>query len=1027
MEITRSAINRDRVTWVALFVVALAGLITYFQLPKNQDPGFIVRWATVVTYFPGASPERVQMLISDKIEKAIQEMSQVKTINSTSKTGASIVSLQIKPDYKDMRPIWDELRRKVEWAKRSLPEGVMGPFVFDDLGDVYGVVLTITGDGYSYADLKEVADQVRDELLRISEVAKVQLYGAQDERLFVEYNNAQLSQSGLSPGQLANLLASQNIINPGGQVVTDRERIVLEPTGSFESLEDLKRCVIQIPATRELVYLEDIAKVYRGYVDPPETVVRANGLPAVGLGVSLREGGNITIMGDKINGLLAHLQAQYPIGIEFELQYFLPERVEETISNFIESLIQAVLMVTGVMLLTLGLKTGLLVASLIPMAILATFMFMGFAGIWLDQVSVAALMIALGLLVDNAIVMSESIMVQINSGVSRKEAAIKSAKELKIPLLVSSLTTAAAFLPIFLAKSEVGEYTAPLFKVVTIALLCSWVLSMTMMPLLCMLFIKAKSKKASEDNRLDSSIYRMYRGFLLLLLRNRAITLVVTIGVLVLSLYGFGFVPKLFFPTLDDEFFYGKITLPEGTPIERTARVVADLESFVNQELMVGEKREQGVVHFASFVGGNEPVFTLGYPMSRASPNFTMMMFTISSIEMLDPLMKKLSDYCMENLPDVEASFQRLSNGPPVNYPIEVRLYSKDMDELFSLVDKVRTKLSDIPGTRNISDNWGQWTKKFIVHVNQERSRRAHVSSRDVATSLQSVLSGMQTTQYREDDKVIPVVLRSQKADRKDLGKLESLNVFSQQTQKPVPLKQVADVKLVWEPSQILRRDLYLAVSVKSELQPGANAAQIASVLTPWLEELSKDFDLGTSYELGGENESSDEANQSIGDQMPIAMLIILLLLVGQFNSLRRTLIVLTSILLGLIGVVCGLLIMDSYFGFMTLLGIVSLAGIVINNAIVLLDRIKLEIEQNGLEPRRAVIQAAQMRMRPILLTTATTIGGLIPLYLGGGAMWEPMTVAIMFGLLVSTVLTLGIVPTLYSGLFRVSFKGFKW
>ena len=1028
MELTRAAISRNRVTFVALFVVALAGLITFFNLPRNLDPGFIVRWAVVMTNFPGASPERVEMLITDKIEKAIQEMPEVKVVASTSKTGASVVSIIIKAEYKDLDPIWDDLRRKMDRVRPTLPEGIQGPVVLDDLGDVYGIVLTITGDGFNYAELKEVADQVRDEILHVKDVAKVQYYGAQEERVFVEYNNARLAQLGLSPYILTGLVASQNIINPGGQVYTDRERIVLEPTGNFESVEDLKRTVIQIPGSRGLAYLEDIAKVYRGYIDPPATMVRAGGFPAIGLGISLREGGNITAMGEEVKKLIAGLQQHYPIGIEFDIQYFLPRRVEESVNDFINNLIQAILMVLGVMLLTLGLRTGLLVATLIPMAIVSAFLFMGVFDIGVDQVAMASLMIALGLLVDNAIVMAESIMVQINQGKPKVEAAVQSARELRVPLLVSSLTTAAAFLPIFLAKSAVGEYTASIFKVVTITLLCSWLLAMTMTPLLCVIFMKVKkSKKAkSEEERTNSLFYRTYRGFLMLLLRNRAMTMVVTFVVFMSAMYGFGFVPQLFFPNLDSDFFYGNVTLPMGTPIERTTGVTKKIERFVNEELRVNQERREGITRYAAFIGGNEPIFTLGYSQSRASPEVATFMFNTTSPEISNTLIERLHEFCRENLPDAEASFQPLATGPPVKFPIEVRISSRDTDELFGIVDQVKEKLRNTPGTRNISDDWGQWTKKLVVKIDQDRARKAGVSSRDVAASMKSMLSGEESTQYREDDKVIPVHLRSVAADRKDLGKLESLNTYSQ-SGKPVPLKQVADLELVWEPSQILRRDRYRTVTIKSQLTPGANAAAIAAQLAPWLDELSNDFSLGTTYALGGENEEAEEANKSIGDQMPIAMLIILLLLVGQFNSLRRTAIILATILLGLIGVSVGLLVMRSYFGFMTLLGVVSLAGIVINNAIVLLDRIKIEIEENGLGPQRAVVQAAQMRLRPILLTTATTVGGLIPLYLGGGPMWEPMAVAIMFGLLVSTVLTLGVVPTLYSLFFRVRYKGFKW
>ena len=1033
MDLTKAAIANNRVTWVALICLAAAGLLSFYSLPRNKDPGFVVRWASVVSFYPGASPERMEQLVSDKLEKAIQEMPEVKNIFSLSKTGTSIITLQVKADYKEMRPIWDELRRKAQDVRRELPEGLIGPMVYDDAGDVFGVVMTITGDGFTDAELEEVAEEVRDELLHIPEVARVQIYGAQNERIFVEYNNARLAELGLSQYQLLQILSTQNIINPGGQVLTDRERIVLEPTGNFESVEEVRRTVIQLPRGGQLVYLEDIATVRRGYVDPPATQVRASGQTAIGLGVSLREGGNISVMGKAVRRVLADLEPQYPIGIAFDVQFFLPDDVDKTIDGFVDNLLQAVAIVLGVMLLTLGLRTGLVVASLIPMAILAAFVFMQIFGIGLDQVSLASLIIALGLLVDNAIVMSESIVVLIRQGHPPVEAAVRSAKELRTSLLVSSLTTAAAFLPIFLAKSETGEYTAPIFKVVTITLLCSWVLSSTMTTLFCVQFLGKPKKTASDADSggtpMDTPFYRGYRWALLAMLRHRVVTVVITAAVFVVSMAGFAYVPKLFFPVQESTHFYAKISLPEGTPIERTAAIAERLDTFVAKNLVARRERPEGITKWATFVGGDEPVFSLGYQKERSAPGYAMTLFTTTSNDAVDPLIEQLNDYAANDLElaDAEATFSRLKAGPAVANPIQIYVWSRDTEELFDIVDGLKARLESIDGTLNVGDDWGPRTKKWVVHIDQARARKAGVTSQDIATSLQSVLSGMETTQFREADKVIPIILRSVAADRQDIGKIETLNVYSRATGRPVSLKQVADLELVWEPAMVYRRNGKRTVSVKSDLLPGATAAKIMSALRPWLAEQQATWSLGSDYLVGGEDESSSEANESIMRAMPLAMFIILVLLVSQFNSMRRTFIIITTILLGMIGVVAGLLIMRSYFGFMTLLGIVSLAGIVINNAIVLLDRIRIEIETNGLNPSRAVVQAAQRRIRPILLTTATTIGGLIPLYLGGGAMWEPMAVAIMFGLMVSTVLTLGIVPVLYSLLFGVRYRDFVW
>jgi multidrug efflux pump subunit AcrB len=479
---TRLAIERNRVTYVALILIAVGGVYSFFNLPQAEDPGFVIRVAMVATYLPGASPERVENLVTDKIEEVVQEIPELDFVNSQSRTGVSLVFVNIKERYKNMRPIWDDLRRKIDRIRGDLPEGHIGPFVNDEFGDVFGVVLTMTAEGYTYAEAKEIADQVRDELLRIEEVAKVEIYGAQDERIFVEYNTARLAELGISAGQLRYILRNRNIIIPGGDVLVGRERLQLEPSGNFASLEDLRRTVIKLPNSPEVVYLEDVAEIHRGYIDPPEIVVRSSGERALGIGISLREGGNILKLGKEVGRVIDGLQRRYPIGIEFELIADQPGRVDRKVQEFVGNLFQAVAIVMLVMLISLGLRTGLVVSTLIPAAMLMSLLVMYLLDVGLDQMSLAALIIALGMLIDNAIVMSESIMVQIGEGKPALQAAVDSGSELRVPLLTSSLTTSAAFLPIYLAKSSAGEYTGVLFVVVTITLLCSWILALTMTP-----------------------------------------------------------------------------------------------------------------------------------------------------------------------------------------------------------------------------------------------------------------------------------------------------------------------------------------------------------------------------------------------------------------------------------------------------------------------------------------------------------------------------------------------------------------
>lgn len=1025
MNITRFAIDNNRITCVTLVVIILAGVGAYNNMPRNEDPGFIIRTALVKTIFPGASPERVEQLVTDKLEKVIQEIPELDAVRSESKTGVSIIWVDIKEKYKNIRPIWDNLRRKVEKATPDLPEGIRGPYVNDEFGDVFGILITIIGDGYEYRELKDVADDMRDEFLRLDDVAKVDITGAQDERIFVEYNNARLSELGISPSQLQQMLQATNIIIPGGDITTTEEKIVLEPSGNFESFEEIQRAVINIPGTKEMIYLEDVVTITRGYIDPPTTKMRATGEPALGLAISMREGGNMVSLGDQVNEVLKRAEGQFPIGIELDTIQFQPGAVKKKIDDFAGNLIQAVIIVGGVMLLTLGLRTGLVVTSLIPMAIVMNFMVMSFFGIGIDQMSLAALIIALGLLVDNAIVMSESTIVRMAAGMPAMDAAVNSANELKIPLLTSSLTTAAAFLPIYLAESNAGEYTAPIFQVVTITLLCSWLLSLTMVPLLCVHFLKVKVDPEGES--FHSPFHVRYRNVLLMLVRHPWFSMAGVLGVFFISLIGFTYIPNIFFPPNDRPTFTAEIELPTGTPIEKTEKVVKEIERFILDNLQVNADRETGVTNWGSYIGQGAPRFILPYSPEQSRPEYAHMVINATSRELIDSLIQELEAFCVNHFPDIKATIRPLDMGPPAWPPIEVRISGKDIDVLFDLVDQVKAKIRSIPGTKLIDDDWGARSKKIIVDINQPRALRAGVTSQDIAISLQTFLTGLETTEYREDDKLIPVILRSVGAQRQDIGKLESINVYSQATGRSVPLRQVADLDIVWQPAKIMRRDRLQTVTVEAGLIPGLTATEVNSQLEPWLEEQEKNWGFGYFWELGGEAEKSGKSQKSIGAKLPVAGLLIVLLLVGQFNSVRRPLIILLTIPLGIIGVVAGLLIARSYFGFMTLLGVIALSGIVINNAIVLLDRIQIEIEENGLEPARAVIESAQKRLRPIILTTVTTVGGLLPLWFGGGPMWEPMAISIIFGLVFATVLTLGVVPVLYTLFFRVNFKEFRY
>ena len=986
-------------------------------MPKDYDPGFIIRTAQVITYFPGASPTRVEYLVSDKLEKVIQEIPELDFVKSESRTGVSIISVNIKEGQTELRPIWDKLRRKIDSVQDDLPIEAKASIVNDEFGDVFGIVLGITAEGFNYRELKEITDQVKDEFLRLEEVGKVQVFGEQDERVFIEYNNARLSDLKLSPSQLSEQLANRNIVIPGGSINIASERITLEPTGNFESLEEIAKTIVQIPGSDRVLYLDEIANVSRGYIDPVSSKLNISAIPGITVAISMKKGGNNLILGEQVKRTINRLSNLYPIGVDFSYLSFMPSEVKKKVDDFLSNLLQAIFIVTLVMLFSLGLRTGIIVAVLIPLSMIFGILVMSFFRIGIDQISLAALIISLGMLVDNGIVMSENIMVQMTEGKGRIEAAINSADELKIPLLTSSLTTAAAFLPIFLAESATGEFTASLFKVVTITLLCSWLLSMTIIPLLCIYFLKAKQPKQN----FETPFFKFYRKVLARLIEHKWKTMITTILVFSISVLGLQFIPKLFFPPSDRSYFKVELELPVGTSIEATESAVVKLESFVKQTLSVNDTRNEGITSWVSYIGNGGPRFLLTHNPKPRSANYALMVVNVSSVTVIDSMMEQIDDYTFANFPDLLVKLRRIENGKPIENPVEIRVSGNDSQQLFNIKDRIIDKMNGMSGLKSISDNWGMPIKKLLIEINQTRARRAGVSSKDIAISLQTGLTGLELSQYREDDLIIPILMRTVEKDRKDLSKLESLSVYSQASGTSVPLKQVADLKVVWEPALILRRDRQKTITVGAQHDNTTTASIAFEELKLWLDKEQQNWPVGYYYQFGGEAESSEKANRSIMEKLPIAVFIIILLLVGQFNSIRKSIIVLSTIPLGLIGVVIGLMAGQSFFGFMTLLGIISLAGIVINNAIVLLERIKSELEDQNQTPVEAIIQACQKRLRPIVLTTATTIMGLIPLYLGGGEMWEPMALAIMGGLLFSTMLTLAVVPVLYTLLFGIN------
>lgn len=1014
---------------MVLGAIILLGLSMYFQLSRDSMPPFTIRVATVVTQFPGASPERVEQLVTDKIEKRAQELPELKEVASTSRTGLSVVSVTLKDEVSPdkMQAVWDRLRRKLNNIK-GLPEGVNPKLNDDGLGDVYGIVVGLLSDGFSYAEMKEYADDIKDELIKLPNAAKVELGGLQEERVFIEFDNSKLKQYGLSASKLQQSIGATNIVSSGGQVILGDESIILEPTGNFNSITDIEEMLIPVGNGAQLVKLNDMTAVSKSYIDPPEQIVSINGKNAISIHINLKENANIVALGQEVNQVVNNWEKKLPLGLELVRVSSLDDYIDFKISDFINNLIQSIVIVLAVMLLFLGFRTGFVIASLIPIVTITTLMIMGVMDVGLNQVTLAALIMALGMLVDNAIVVAETIMVKMENGIDKKTAAVDAFSELWMPLLISTLTTSAAFLAFYLSPTTMGDIVGPIFVVISIALMSSWFIALTVITMLCFLFLKVKPKGESKPGLVDRVINflkKKYKDLILVALARKYLVLGLIFIAFFFSLYGFTKVAFVFFPDSDRNMITVDINLPEGNRIERTKEVVNQIEKFMTDSLKTNENRSLGIVNWSSYIGEGPESYDLGYSPDEANSNYAHILVNTSSFNENNEMITRLDRFAFNSFPNADIKVGSLSAGGG-GTPIEIKVSGSNPDELSRISERVKQQLSTISGTKNVKDDWGPKSKKFLIQIDQNRAQSAGVTSQDIATSLQTVLDGFQTGSYREDDKSIPIIMRSDANQQQSLASLETLNIYAQGSGRSVPLLQVATIVPQWQYSKIKRLDLYRTVNITSELRVGANANAITADITPWIAEQSKNWPEGYSYKFGGDAENTAESMGSVIGYLPISGFIIVLLLIIQFNSFRKMTMVVMTIPLAIIGVVIGLLTFGEPFGFMPFLGVISLAGIVINNAIVLVDR--MEIEQSlGRNDQDAVIAACLQRFRPILLATFTTVLGLIPLYLSGGEMWEGMAVSIMIGLLFGTIITLLFIPAFYSVLFRVNYKGYRF
>ncbi len=1017
MNLAELALKNSRITAIAILGIIALGLTTYLNYPSAEDPTIQIRSASVTASYPGMSAERIEELIAVPLETAMREIAEIDTIETTAKPGSVKLNLTIRDDVADLDPVFQDIREKADDVQRELPQGTSGPFVNDEEGLTAIATVALWADGFSMSEMSDVARDAREVLYTLNGVRRIDLFGVQDERVYLEMNPARLSELGVSPQQIFGTLSAQNIIEPGGEINAGGRTVAIEPTGNLSSVEEIGAVSFRIPDTDRTLRLDEVVTLRRDYVDPPDYPAFFNNRPAIILAISTIEGTNNVAFGTELTALLREIEQDLPIGYVFEYATFQPGLIEESVQSAVSNVYQTLTIVLVVVMLFLGLRTGLIVGSFVPLTMLLGIIVMRYIEVELQRMSIAAMIIALGLLVDNGIVVAEDIRVRIERGVSRAVAATQSVRSLAVPLLISSLTTIFAFLPMLLTEGGAGEYVRSLAQVVAILLLASWLLSMTVTPAMCVWFLRSgpgsepAQTPENGDQEYTGVFYRAYRAILLAMLRVRLLVVGVLVALLIGSVQLLGTVKTEFFPLGERNQFLVYLDFEAGTDIRETQRELRTLTAWLSDKRINPE-----IVSNVAYVGFGGPRFFLALSPVDPDPQRAFVLINTKTSDDVGPVLARVNGFMDASIPGARADAKKMWFGSTEPGIVQIRLTGPKSEFLFEKAKFLVDALHAIPGTVGIKQDWENLVLKIVVDVDQVRASRAGISSQDVAGALNATFSGAAVTDYREGDRVIPVVVRGEEDIRFSLAGLQESRMYSTSQGEYVTLGQVAEIRAEWQFSRLKRRDQQRTVTVEGR-HLELTAPQLLDALGPALAAL--DLPAGHRWEIGGEIEDQAEANENLFGLLPIALSGIVLLLIGQFNSIRKGGIILASIPLIVIGGTLGLIVMNAPYGFMVLLGFFSLAGILINNGIVLIDRIQTE-EAGGREPGDAIVTACLARLRPILMTTLTTVLGLVPLILFGGALFYGMASVIAFGLIVGTVLTLGFVPVVYSLLYRV-------
>ncbi|EGR1877279.1 efflux RND transporter permease subunit VmeI [Vibrio parahaemolyticus] len=1008
---------RNRViSWMVSLIFLIGGIAAFFGLGRLEDPAFTIKDAMVVTSYPGATPQQVEEEVTYPLEKAIQQLTYVDEVNSISNRGLSQITVTMKNNYgpDDLPQIWDELRRKVNDLKVTLPPGVNEPQVIDDFGDVYGILLAVTGDGYSYKELLDYVDYLRRELELVDGVSKVSVSGQQQEQVFIEVSMKKLSSIGLSPNTVFNLLSTQNIVSDAGAIRIGDEYIRIQPTGEFQSVDELGDLLITESGAQGLIFLKDVAEIKRGYVEVPSNIINFNGSLALNVGVSFAQGVNVVEVGKAFERRLAELKYQQPVGVEISEIYSQPKEVDKSVSGFVISLAQAVGIVIIVLLFFMGLRSGLLIGLILLLTVLGTFIFMKYLAIDLQRISLGALVIALGMLVDNAIVVVEGILIGTQKGRTRLQAATDIVTQTKWPLLGATVIAVTAFAPIGLSEDSTGEYCGTLFTVLLISLMLSWFTAISLTPFFADIFFKGQKIKQGEGEENDpynGIIFVAYKKFLEFCMRRAWLTVLVLIVGLGASVYGFTLVKQSFFPSSTTPIFQLDVWLPEGTDIRATNDKLKELESWLAEQ--------EHVDHITTTAGKGLQRFMLTYAPEKSYAAYGEITTRVDNYEALAPLMARFRDHLKANYPEINYKLKQIELGPGGGAKIEARIIGSDPTVLRTIAAQVMDIMYADPGATNIRHDWRERTQVLEPQFNESQARRYGITKSDVDDFLSMSFSGMTIGLYRDGTTLMPIVARLPEDERIDIRNIEGMKIWSPAQSEFIPLQQVTmGYDMRWEDPIIVRknRKRMLTVMADPDILGEETASTLQKRLQPQIEAIQ--MPPGYSLEWGGEYESSGDAQESLFTTMPMGYLFMFLITVFLFNSIKEPLIVWLTVPLALIGVTTGLLALNTPFGFMALLGFLSLSGMVLKNGIVLLDQIEIEMK-SGKEAYDAVVDAAVSRVRPVCMAAITTILGMIPLL--PDIFFKPMAVTIMFGLGFATILTLIVVPVLYRLFHKVS------